>query len=811
MTAMKNNSIFSIILLMLLFSFHGNAQLRKANKHFELFNYAEAIPLYLKVVDSDNENKKAEAIHKLADCYRLTNNAPKASIWYEKSVELPDADTEDYFYLGQSLRTLGEYSEAAGAFKIFNELDPDNERGEKYYQYCLEIEEWLKQPDRAETKNVASLNSKYSDFGPAFYQNGIVFSSDRKTEDYIDNTYGWTNFNYLNLFYSEPEYTGYYWSAMTEPVSMERNFNQTYHDGPAFFTYENKKVYVTKTVPRNGKKEAGSIRTYLLKIFYADVKNDKKLRYKPFFLNSNDYSVAHPTLTKNGQKIFFSSDMPGGYGGADIYVCNMEDGEWGEPQNLGEKINTPEDEVFPFVMNDSILFFSSKGHMGYGGLDIFKTEIKNSEWTAPVNLRHPVNSSYDDFSIILNESMQGGFFSSNRPEGKGADDIYAFRNMVVKEEPKEVITEDKLIAEGFVKELGSGQPIEGATVFLFNPKSGDVLILKSDENGFYSAEVDFDIPYLVKAMKNGYIHDCTPFRTPSDKNIAKYAIPRDLLLARLEINQVFQVDNIYYDLDEWFIRKDAEPALDNLVQIMKSYPISAELSSHTDSRASNAYNMELSQKRAEAAVRYIVLQGIDPGRLTAKGYGETRLVNECADGVPCTEEEHQANRRTEFKITGFTSGISANELDLSLFKEGDVIKSQLLPNDFFDNCLTVNVMDGFSRLPESDQKQKSSNSTKIKNADFNSAESEISDVTDMPVSTNRYQVQLIAVSKQIDFERQFSDISDLIEKHGITEVIENGFYKYRIGSFSTQNKASELIEDLKERGYENCFIADMNN
>lgn len=690
MTAMIKNSILPGIILIIFFSFQGNGQIRRANKQFELFNYAEAIPLYLKAIEKNNDKVTPEAIQKLADCYRLTNNAAEARIWYEKSTRLPNADAGDYFFLGQALRTLGEYDAAAQAFETFNKKEPGNTKGEQFYKYCIEIDDWLSEPDWAELKNVSSINSKYSDFGPAFFKNGIVFSSDRKTEDFVDKTYGWTNFSYLNLFYSEPEYTGYYWSAMTEPVSMERNFNQTYHDGPAFFTNNDRLVYLTKTLPVKGKKGSGNLRTYLLRIFLAEIIPGKKLDFQPFFLNSSDYSVAHPTLTKNGDKIYFSSDMPGGFGGADLYVCEKENGQWGEPQNLGEKINTFEDEVFPFILNDSVLFFSSKGHMGYGGLDIFKAELHHSVWGEPVNLKHPVNSSYDDFSIVLNEKMDGGFFSSNRPEGIGSDDIYAFRNLLIQEE-ENVVPKNKLLVKGFVKELDSRKPVQESTVFLFNSTSDEVLILKTDESGKFEAEVDYNVPYVAKAMKYGYIYDCTSFRTPSDQETKEFDIPRSLLLARLEVNQVFQVDNIYYDLDESFIREDAKPALDNLVQIMKSYPISAELSSHTDSRASGAYNMELSQKRAEAAVRYIVLQGIDPARITARGYGETQLVNDCADGISCTEEEHQANRRTEFKITGLDNNTGSTiSFNPDFFQAGDVINVKLLPVNFFENCFGMN-------------------------------------------------------------------------------------------------------------------------
>ncbi|MCD6355530.1 MAG: PD40 domain-containing protein [Prolixibacteraceae bacterium] len=337
---------------------------------------------------------------------------------------------------------------------------------------------------------------------------------------------------------------------------MAHNFNQSYHDGPASFSSDRKTVYVTKTETKDGKKEGRKMQTYLLKIFSAKIEKGKKLRYKPFFLNSNQYSVAHPTLSADNSKIVFSSDMPGGFGGSDLYQCTWEDGKWSDPVNLGDSINTTGDEVFPYLANDSVLFFSSNGHLGFGGLDIYKTDLMIDGWSGPENLKKPLNSSYDDFGIILKENMKEGLFSSNRPGGKGSDDIYAFRNMESDKslEAKELAR--KLMVHGFVKDMGTMKPLEKATVFILNSSNDEVLILKTDENGYYETLVDHDIPFVAKAMKNGYIHDCTAFRTPAGMEVKKFKVPRDLLLGKIKINQVFKVENIYYDLDKWFIRED---------------------------------------------------------------------------------------------------------------------------------------------------------------------------------------------------------------------------------------------------------------
>ena len=825
---MKSTSIYFISLLVFIFSLQGFSQIKKADKLFETFNYSEAIPLYLQVVAENGEGKQ-EATLKLAECYRYTNDMVETRKWYNKVIEMGNPNPICYYYLGQALKGMELYDEAAEAFKKFSTLKPDTLDGAKQARYCTDIKSWLELPELVEVKNVVSLNTKYSEFCPVDYKGGIIFTSDREKDPLDNRIFGWTNSQYLDLYYAERAYTGKYWSWIDEPPKvMGQNFNQSFHDGPIAFSSDFKQVYITKSASTTAKKNESGVQTYLLEIFYAQIDGNKKLRYEPFFLNNKNYSVAHPTLSSGNQFIVFSSDMLGGEGGSDLYYCKWEYSKWGNPINLGKKINTVGNEVFPYFANDSVLFFSSNGLMGYGGLDIFKTTLKGGVWSEPENLKKPFNSSYDDFGVVFSEDLKEGLLSSNRPEGKGSDDIYAFRELKNERKNEKEITKTNegslttnkssgLLASGYVKDRLSGKPLEMATVFVYSPVSGDVQVLKTNDKGYYEIMLDHGFNYLIKAMKNGFIHDCSSIKSPEDKNIKSINVPGDLNLSRLETGQVFTVKNIYYDVDKWNIREEAQRPLDSLVQIMKHYPIVAELSSHTDSRASREYNFELSQKRAEAAVRYIILQGIHPARITAKGYGETKLVNQCADGVYCTEEQHQENRRTEFKITAIDGLFFGNySFDPELFNNGDVVKVNVLGYGFFEDCLAkkedVNsqpkpenskIETGINILKTTPEKPKEEVKKEVPAQNTIQAKSDV-------IGTS-YRIQLIALSKVMKSNSYFSNINDLIAKYGMSVQEIDSLYKYQLGNFVSRTETEEVVKDLKTRGYRDCFIVTITN
>lgn len=709
---MKNRIALLILTISLISNLQLSAQIKKAGFFFDQFKYSKAIPLYKKAAEEKDEKIRIEATVRLADCYRLINNAAEARSWYARAVTYKDVDSINYYYLGMALRTLANYEEGEQAFKTYAEKAPSDFRGEIYARYCRDIRPWLVYEPSAEIKNAATMNSTFSDFGPIYYNEGIVFTSDRDIDMINDKNYLWTNFGYLDLYTSQPNFYMDFWSDMTSPIKMTKSFNQAYHDGPASFTSDYSQIFSTRTLRNSSKKDSTNIHTDLLKIYYADISDEKKIEFKPFPYNSEEYSVGHPAISGDGKKLIFSSNKPGGLGQSDLYMSDLTDGKWSEPVSLGDAVNSFGNEVFPFFANDSTLFFSSDGHPGYGGLDLYETNLVNGQWITPWNLKLPLNSPYDDFGIVFNKNMDQGFFSSNRPGGLGSDDIYSFKlyhrvppiddrfrpsaNPLAKaetpirkypEKPIPVFNNSPVIS-GYVKDKTTLTPLDSATVFVLNTSNNEVLVLKTNPEGYFETPVIKGILYITKAMKPDFFDDCLNFRIPVNDPSLNLKTPRDLLLDKYALNQTFVIQNIYYDLDKWFIREDAKPPLDNLVRILKQYPINVELGSHTDSRASFEYNIELSQKRAEAAVRYLTFNGINPMRMTAKGYGETMLVNKCADGVPCTEPEHQANRRTEFKITAVNSTITNKKaFDPNVFKAGDKIPVQLLDSEFFNGCL----------------------------------------------------------------------------------------------------------------------------
>jgi outer membrane protein OmpA-like peptidoglycan-associated protein/tetratricopeptide (TPR) repeat protein len=803
---MKNK----VIILVLMISFTVSGQLmasnKKANRYFELFKYAKAIPLYKKAAQSDDQNIKAEATARLADCYRLTNNIQEARSWYSKAIETANADPLNYYYLGMAYRSLGSYDEAKAAFLRFSELKPDDERGKLLAGYCDKIKSLGTLSDSVIIKNAELLNSKFSDFCPVYYKKGLIFASDRKDELLDERTFDWTNYGYLDLYYSEPSYYQDFWTQMSYPEIMSHLFNQTYHDGPVCFSTDQNTVYVTRTLKTKTPRNKDNIRTNLLQIFSASLADPKSVKYESFAYNRQTYSSGHPALSKDGKKLIFSSDMPGGYGESDLYLTEMVDGKWSQPLNLGAVINTFGSEVFPFWFNDTTLYFSSDGHVSYGGLDIFESVWKDGKWSAPENLMQPINSSYDDFGLVFREDRKEGFFSSNRPGGKGADDIYAIHHYTgthvtpptKPEEGKSWVS--PYFACGFVKDKTTLQPIGNATVFVLNTLTSKVLVLRSDSTGWYKTPVEKDVLFVAKALQSGYFDGCTSFRFSVADSLHCISVPQDLLLQKYGLDQIFKLDNIYYDLDKWNIRNDAYPVLDQLIGTMEHNPISIELSSHTDSRANDEYNMELSFKRAESAVRYIVMNGINPARITAKGYGETMPVNGCINGVPCTEAEHQTNRRTEFRITTINSGKDdKNEFDTSPFLTGDVIPVQLLEPDFFKGCFSKEI----TAMPVKPE-VKTESKEEIKTAVFYPVVKQVftESIVSEPVAVGDtyFTVQIYAI-----MESTGQKVPDFKGEEPVISKVIGGITKYYVGKYSGYKSAQSVKTRLQNK-FPGAFI-----
>lgn len=853
------------LVLFIAFTLTGNlaqAQITQADKLFKSYSYSLAIPLYLKIAQKPGDPDRNYAIIKLADCYRLTNDLLNAKAWYAKAVNLPNSENVNWFYYGQALQCAQEYDLAKEAFEKYDYLNPQDPRGKAYAAFCSEIDNLNDIPPAFEIKIASSLNSEHSDFGPAFYNNGIVFVSDRR-QNFIENKkYEWTNSNYLDLYFSTPRYLDEFFQEMNEPKSFSGKFNQTYHDGPASFARHDSLVYLTRTEKGGEKKDADNFRTDRLKIFYSRF-NGSWSKTEAFFLNSDKYSVGHPVLTPDGNTIYFVSDMPGGMGGTDLYSCKWTGGQWDLPVNLGPSVNSFGDEMFPAI-NGNQIYFASKGFAGFGGLDLFKSTLTDGKWSKAENLGFPINSSFDDFALVLDAKGKKGFFSSNRPGGKGSDDIYACK--LIDKKPKKKLSEEEIArvlkdslsvtVSGVVRDKQTMKPLPYTTVFLLNTQTGQAKVLKTDANGMYSALATRGIMYVVKGMENNYLSDCFTFRFATTDTASRLTTPRDLVLDRLELNKVISIGNqdysietIYYDFDKWFIRPEAAKELDKLVQVMKENPVTVELGSHTDSRGTREYNIDLSQKRAESAVRYIVQQGIDESRIIAKGYGETQPINHCTDGVPCTPREHQANRRTEFKITGFTKeGVSA-EYDMSKFESGEEIPVYLLDPDFFKDCLQDRRMSKYKTTPQDAkvssstdlqvepagktpvQKPKQVKETKAVKKDMPVAvekqpatEKQVKQPEPLPAKTQvteteqpvpaatakpgsvTYRVQLFALTRQKPLtDREFEDLLD------VQMYIEDGMYKYTSGIFDSHAEALQYRSEMVRNGFSDAFVVTFAN
>lgn len=597
-------------------------------RFYDQMAYSKAIPKLEKALSmKDFPNGK----HILADAYRLTNNSVQAEKWYKEAVALPDAKPEEILYYAQAMMKNGKYAEAKEMLKQYSAKVPNNAAAVTLMNSCDSVAAFKKDSSRYIVELLA-INAG-SSMSPVFYNNGIVFTSDRSGSKKV---YEWTGRPFLKLYYSKDNGAG----NLQTPELLKGPVNEIYHDGPATFSPDGHTMYFTRNA--YGKKvEKSSNQVVLLKIYQAQ-RNDKDewtdIKELPF--NGKDYSCGHPSIAADGKTLYFVSDMPGGQGGADIWMVKKDGDNWSAPVNLGTGVNTPFNEMFPNISGDSTLYFSSEGHTNLGGLDVFQSKFDGSKWSEAQNLKYPINTSKDDFGYILDKKGEGGYLSSNRNSSDGSvDNLFHF----IKPEPK-------LNLNGIVVNKQTQVPISGSTVTLLNKKTGKKETTVSDKDGKFHFMLNASTDYTVSAEKTGYFAD--------NKDISTMGKSEDIFvkleLDQIEIDKPIVLKNIYYDFDKANIRPDASIELDKLVKILKDNPsIKIELSSHTDCRGTDAYNQRLSQRRAESAVSYIIDRGISKDRITAKGYGEKMLVVKCDPCESCNEEQHQLNRRTEFKVVGF--------------------------------------------------------------------------------------------------------------------------------------------------------------
>jgi outer membrane protein OmpA-like peptidoglycan-associated protein len=1037
-------TIFITFIIITGLSTSALGQIKAAKTEMAQYNYAKAIEILHQFIQKADPKTKMEATLLMADCYRLQNDMQDARSWYFKAIRMGNNDPLTYFYYGKALRACGEYEAAKKIFLHYDSLMPDDHRGKIYASFCDSAIAWDEKPFAFEVNNARNLNSASSEFGPVFYNEGVVFATDKVMTTEDEKKSGWAGHGYLKLVFADPKQKDDFYGDYNLPRLIPDLYTNGSNDGPATFSKDGNEVFITRTTKTTDKTKDASEegQSNQLKIYSATKTGDKWSKLKPFFFNSSHYSVGYPALSPDGNSLYFVSDVEGGFGGLDLYVAIRDGANWSTPTNLGPIVNTFGDETFPFMADNGDLYFASDGHPGYGGLDIFVTRKVGNVWLNPQNLGRPINSSYDDFALAMYKNDSVGLFSANRPGGRGEDDIYTFRvvgplpaltsqpaiaalqNPAPQKEGKPPVTEEqklapplaenvvpvpapvtaeqnitpppaenvvpipapviaeqnitpppaenvvptpapvtaeqkitpppaenvvpvpapvtaeqkitpppaenvvpvpapvtaeqkitpppaenvvpvpapvtaeqkitpppaenvvpvpapvtaeqkvttpptenvvpvpapvtaeqqvtppptenvipvpapvtaeqnvtppptenivpvpapvtaevkppeqkqevvtppeeiqqpnpksvaqtenpapRLVVTGCVKDGTTHDPIPTATVFFLNENNGQVFVHKSNATGCFRSELLTGINYRIKAMQTGYSSDCVPFFSNTSGDQTEIGISNDLLLEKTDVFHTYKVDNIYYDFDRYFIRPDAEPSLNKLVQIMNDNPVTVELGAHADCRGSDAYNMVLTEKRAASAAHYIIQKGISVTRIVSHWYGKSRLTNncDCTEGIHCTEAQHQANRRCEFKISVPSLAITESSINLEKYHDGDTLDTRLLPPDFFKNCNHRILSGPLAELLES--------STLI------STEQN---------SNVLYTVQIGAFSY---LKPHFNGLNEVMSCKG-----SDGILRCFVGKFSSKEEANWFRDHLRSGEFKDAFVAVMD-
>ncbi len=619
--------------------------LGKANKYYEKYDYKFAIDIYEKLLE---KSPSLEVAQKLANCYRFVNNTIAAERAYATVLTFPGFDPINYIYYAGILKQNGKFDQAKRNYLMYAERVPEkSDYAVKLANSCDAARLWLQNPDvDVDIENENSINTEHADFSPIAYANGFLIISDRwflksPENDKNAKVYGWTGNSFLKIYQAEQAKDSA--AGVMQLTLLPEQINDKYHNGPATLNADGSAIYFTRAGVADDV-DLKKAKDFVFKktIYVASKINGIWSEATPFPYNSPyEYSVQHPALSPDGNILYFASDMPGGFGGMDLYYSEKSSNGWSKPVNCGSIINSDEDEVFPFVRKDGTLYFSSRGHITIGGLDIFSSKGEKNSWKEPENLKSPYNSTRDDFGIFFFQDNLSGYLSSNRPGGKGSDDIYRFY-----QKPKEQF----YAVEGKVTEKGTGNPLSGLKIFLISKKTGEEKTTISAEDGSFKFALEKETDYTVRG-------DMDKFFSRQEGDITtKGATESTVFNVKFEVEKVeeaylVRLKNIYYDFNKYNIRKDAEPELNKVVAFLNNTPsVNIELRSHTDARGKAAYNLKLSELRAASAKDYLKNKGISKERLSSKGFGESQLLNACADGVKCSDEEHQLNRRTEFKV-----------------------------------------------------------------------------------------------------------------------------------------------------------------
>ncbi|MDI1355201.1 MAG: OmpA family protein [bacterium] len=602
---------------------------KKGVRNYDKMAYSKAIGNF---EDYLSKREKADAAIKLADSYRLMNDIPNAEKWYSQVVEMPEAPAISMYYYARILMTQEKYDDAKIWLKKYLLKVPNDVVAEMLLVSCNTIKSFKIDTTLYSLKEI-EMPEVESAFAQTPYQSGIMFTADKMVFKKSDKS-PWTGKSYLGIYFSKKDRNG----KWLNPMTLKGDMNGQYHEGPACFSKDGNVVYFTRSNFKGKKLKVDDTHTNNLKIYKAELVGEEWTNLVELPFNSDNYSCGHPALSFDEKTLYFISDMPGGLGGTDIYKSTLDSTGWSKPENLGTPVNTPGNEMFPYSHYDGTFYFSSDAHNNLGGLDVFMTYYDGKKWLQVENLNSPLNSSADDFAYVLNKDNKTGYVSSNR---YGDDKMFE----VTKNDPT-------FILSGVVLHRGKSLGIDSAVVEVYNKTANVKEKIYSGKNGLYRIRLRPNSQYTVKASKPMFFQRTSPITVSSMGKKVSESFTANFELEAMIVEKPIVLNNIYYDLDKWEIKPEAMIELDKLAEVLVENPrVNIELSSHTDSRAGDEYNLVLSDKRAKAAVHYLVEhKGIDAKRLKWKGYGEKMLLNKCSNNVPCTEEEHQLNRRTEFKV-----------------------------------------------------------------------------------------------------------------------------------------------------------------
>lgn len=645
------NFILLCIAIISVFSFNSYAQkskTTKADKKYDSYAYIKAVSTYERVAQKGYQSE--EMFQKLGNSYYFNGELDKAAKWYDELFKMnPNQESEYIYRYAQSLKAIGQTEKANQMLETFGQKSGNDTRGKLFEKNKNYLDQIKANSGRYKIED-AGINSKYSDYGSAFYNKKLVFSSARDTGSLGQRKHSWTDQHFTNLYTSDL-------GEELTPGKVNKfssNINSKFNESTPVFTKDGQTMYFTRNNYLEGKKGKDGKKVTLIKIYKASFENDtwSKITELPF--DSDQYSTAHPTLSPDEKTLYFASDMPGTLGQSDLFKVKInDDGSYSTPQNLGPDINTEGRETFPMITDENELYFASDGHLGLGGLDVFVAKIANNGTVGEIqNLGDGVNSPKDDFAYLIDTQSRRGFVTSNRDGGQGYDDIYKFL------ETRKLICLQELY--GTVTDANSSQLLPETKMSLFDSQFNLINTAITDASGSYKFEVECGKTYNVRAAKPEYTtkeqkiaiaqaNGKTNLNFALEKEVCKVAVGDDL-------GKCFGIKMIYFDLDKYNIRTEAALDLEKILDVLNQNPtMKLDIRSHTDCRQTAKYNQVLSDKRAKSTINWLVKNGINANRLTGKGYGETQLVNDCGceptNQSNCTEEQHQMNRRSEFIIT----------------------------------------------------------------------------------------------------------------------------------------------------------------